>query len=130
VKRLIKNTGIFFLLLAGLAVSAHMIIPHDHHIGDSSSGQEDSCPFSSGKTDHHKGFPIHCHAFNDLASEKIVISLLPVIDRQNYLAIITLFDPFAFVLKFHSPPDTEYWELIPEPFLLEFSSLRAPPVLS
>jgi hypothetical protein len=130
VKHFIKYFRLLFLLLAGLAVSAHAIIPHDHHLSESSASSEDTCPFSNEKPDHHNGFPIHCHAFNDLASEKIVMSLVPLIDRHNYIAIASISDPFASSLRFQSSCDSEYWELIPEPSLLEFSPLRAPPALS
>jgi hypothetical protein len=130
VRKILKYIPGFFLLLAGLAVSAHAIIPHDHHLSESSASHDDTCPFSNDKPDHHKGFPIHCHAFNDLASEKIVMSLVPLVDRHNYIAIATVFDPFAFSLRFQSSSDSDYWELIPEPSLLEFSPLRAPPSLS
>jgi len=62
---------IFFLLLAVSVLNAHMIIPHDHHKADSNLCSENSNPVSKTGSAHHHGFPGHCYAFNDLASEKV-----------------------------------------------------------
>jgi hypothetical protein len=68
--RLSKKIGAFFLLLSGIILVAHLIVPHDHHLSDSNASADWSLPCSKSSNDHHHGFPIHCHAFNDLASEK------------------------------------------------------------
>ena len=75
-RKILKNIPPFFLLLAGLIVIAHMIIPHDHHLSESGSDLNDTCPFSKNKTSHSTHFPVHCHAFNDIASEKAIILIL------------------------------------------------------
>jgi hypothetical protein len=71
-----RSICIFFLLLAGLVISAHMIIPHDHHLSDTINGQRDGCPVSDGKSGHSTGLPVHCHAFNDLAAKKFTSIVL------------------------------------------------------
>jgi hypothetical protein len=68
--RIGKKIPLYMLWLASMALIAHMVIPHDHHICESFSSEEERCPESNNRTGHHHGFPIHCHAFNDLASEK------------------------------------------------------------
>lgn len=65
-----KNIQVILLFIAGLAIGVHMIIPHDHHPIDSFISQDDTCPVSKDKTQHPAGFPVHCHACNDLTSEK------------------------------------------------------------
>jgi len=47
-----------------------MIIPHDHHLAGAIPGRDETCPYSKEETGNHKGFPVHCHAFNDLNAEK------------------------------------------------------------
>jgi hypothetical protein len=68
--RIIKKIQFFFLFLAISVLNAHMIIPHDHHIADSEACHGVSYPVSQNRHSHHPGFPPHCHAFNDLTSEK------------------------------------------------------------
>src|SRR5512133_1647449 len=70
--RVFKYARLSFLLLAVTLLNAHMIIPHDHHQSDSDSCQQDSFPSSKQESSHHSGLPLHCHAFNDLTSEKAV----------------------------------------------------------
>lgn len=75
---LLKHISVFPLLLAGLILGAHQLIPHDHHIADSYSNQDKDCPASDNQSNHNSGFPVHCHAFNDLVSEKSRINnILP-----------------------------------------------------
>jgi hypothetical protein len=61
---------VVFLWVAGLTLSAHMLLPHDHHISDIYSHQDESCPVSDENSSHKPAFPVHCHAFNNLTSEK------------------------------------------------------------
>jgi hypothetical protein len=128
--RIIKNIPAFSILFAGLAISAHMIIPHDHHLAEPFSSQEDSCPVSNDKAGHHTGFPVHCHAFNDLSSEKATTSFIPANIRHNDIAFGSFPDPFA--LDLHSPCITfiDIRKPFPDSHFLEFSPLRAPPSIS
>jgi hypothetical protein len=124
-RKAVKYLPVFFMLLAWMILTAHQIIPHDHHLSDSFSGNEHKCPVSDSKTDHHKGFPLHCHAFNDLTSEKVLKFIL-----ANYIHF-TLFSAGSFSYAFQpesmdmtftaAEPD------LPEFHLLNFYSLRAPP---
>jgi hypothetical protein len=69
-KRIIRLLRIFTLFAAVASINIHMIIPHDHHLTESVSAQDDSCPASKNEPGHHTGLPVHCHACNDLAFEK------------------------------------------------------------
>ena len=69
----VKKIPAFFLFLAASVFYAHMIIPHDHHLAEADVCQENGSQASGKHTTHHNGFPVHCHAFNDLTSEKAII---------------------------------------------------------
>ena len=128
--KVFKNISIFSLWIACVVITAHLIIPHDHHLADSFSTMEDSCPVSNGKTDHSSGFPIHCHAFNDLTSEKATTFYFTCNVQNNDIVIRSIIDPSAFELQFHIIPIIELREPFPDPYLLELSQFRAPPSLS
>jgi hypothetical protein len=123
-----KRLPVFFLLFAWMVLTAHQIIPHDHHLTESYSNKEEKCPASDAKTDHHKGFPAHCHAFNDLASEKVIKFVL-----AKYISITLLssgssscaFEPYALWTEFKDISQT-----FPDSHFLIFTTLRAPPSLS
>ena len=127
-RKVTKYISVCSLWLAGLIMGAHLIIPHDHHLTDSYSNQDKNCPASENKSGHHTGFPVHCHAFNDLTSDKVrpiqffqniqntafalhKISYSTEIDLQVFC--ITIFDLQKPVLKSYT---------------LDLSLLRAPPV--
>ena len=68
--KFVKCVSVFFLWLATISVSAHLFIPHDHHLTDTLPNQDKNCPASNQSSDNHSGLPIHCLAFNDFTSEK------------------------------------------------------------
>ncbi len=129
-RKIIKNISVFFLWLAWLVITAHVIIPHDHHLAESFTNQEDSCPVSNGKTSHSSGFPVHCHAFNDLTSEKATTYYFTCNIQYNNIVISSFFDPFTFELQFHYILIIDLRESFPDPYFLELSQFRAPPSLS
>jgi hypothetical protein len=126
--KILRNIPFFFLLLAGLVMVAHQTIPHDHHLPVSVFNQDDSCPFSKDKSSHHPVLPVHCHAFNDLASEKATTFFL-----SDNVRIVSLFfsdydDVFATDLQQHSYTVLLLSEPVSDSHILEFSQLRAPPL--
>lgn len=123
--RIIKIIPVFFLLLAGVALNAHMMIPHDHHL----SGLENECPVSDAGTDHHSGFPAHCHAFNDLNSEKIRPENITINIEHEFLALSCYYVTYSSELYFSGKSIVNHFEQFPDSPLLESSSLRAPPSL-
>jgi hypothetical protein len=128
--RIIKKISVFFLWLAWLVLTAHMIIPHDHHLADSVTGQGDSCPLSPDKSERHSGFPPHCHAFNDLTSEKATAFLMQDQVHHNDLFFSDFTDIFVFELSTSPVTIFDIRKSFPDSNLLELSLLRAPPCLS
>jgi hypothetical protein len=127
-KRILKYLQFFLFWLSGITLSAHLIIPHDHHISDTGTKQESNCPVNDDHHDKHKGFPAHCHFFNDLATEKeskhIFFNILQadVLDFScdNELQLFAAGKNFLF---------PGYENLVPEdPGPEDYFSLRAPPV--
>lgn len=125
--RIIKIIQIFFLFLAVSVFNAHMIIPHDHHQADFDLCSENSTPFSKTGGTHHPGIPGHCHAFNNLASERATSLLIKKqAPFQNFVPDIVHVEQAADIqLLYESIID------ISIPPLLKgsqgLSSLRAPP---
>ena len=129
-RKIIKNIPAFFLWLAWLVIIAHSIIPHDHQFADSFTSKDDACPVSKGKTGHSSGFPVHCHAFNDLTSEKALTYFFSENIQYNNILISSFIDPFVFKLQFLCITIIEIRIPFPDSHLMELSPLRAPPSLS
>jgi hypothetical protein len=126
-RKIFRNISVLFIWLAWLVITAHLIIPHDHHSADSFATNQNSCATSHGKEDHHPGFPIHCHAFNDLASEKA----RPYIIKNVQNSVIG-FCSFSYSSVFESNfpwiKITDFQKFLPDSYLLAFTPLRAPPL--
>lgn len=125
-RKIFKYLSVFSLWIAGLTLSAHLLLPHDHHIADTSSNQDKNCPASNNKS----GFPVHCHAFNDLASEKS----RPIQISQNiqfyFIAFSSLSDASDFELQIPCVSVIDLRKPVFGSFTLELSLLRAPPALA
>ena len=124
------NLRICSLLLAGFVFSAHLVIPHDHHINDSVSNSGISCGDSHENAKKHHGFPTHCHAFNDLLAEKI--HAFDLTDQvQNVKSDIVI--DFRLRINHNALP---VYRIIPGYVMIpgsadpEPASLRAPPSVS
>lgn len=129
ITRIVRNLGVLFLLLAVSALVAHMIIPHDHHLAGSDAIQEDTCPVSDNSTNHQKGFHFHCHAFNDLASEKVIVYVIIRNTQCRDFATSSVFDSAVTDLQLSCLRFFDVLKLPVNSFILELSSLRAPPLL-
>ncbi len=129
ITRIIRNFGVLLLLLAALALVGHMIIPHDHHLVESDALQEDTCPVPNHSTNHHTGFPFHCHAFNDLASEKAISYVIIRNTQCRDFVTSCFFDLAVTDLQLSCSTFFDVLKLPVNSFILELSSLRAPPLL-
>ena len=129
-KKIFKYMTVFSFWLAGLSLSAHMLLPHDHHISGSLSKQEENCPASDNRSGQKSGFPVHCLAFNDLASEKA----RPIQISQNiqfsFITFSILTDTSTFNLQRSCTSLNDFSKPIFDSYILEFSLLRAPPALA
>jgi len=128
--KLLKYISVYLLWLAGLTVSAHWIVPHDHHIADPYSYQDNNCPVSDSKSDHKSGFPIHCHAFNDLASERARPYHNSHNFRLSFIALSFLTDSDALILRLSCISISDFHKPIFDSYVFELSLLRAPPSLA
>jgi hypothetical protein len=129
-RKVIKIIPVFSLWLACLALVSHLMIPHDHHLTETYTPQEESCPVSNENTGHQQGFPVHCHAFNVSDLQRAVIYILI---KENQSDDISSIEPQnAFVSgsgDFHITLfDTG--KFFTDSYFLELSSLRAPPSIS
>ena len=128
--RIIKSISVCFSFFAVLALYAHMVIPHDHHLAESDACLEDTCPASDNSTNHDRGFPFHCHAFNDLTSEKALTYNIIKNVRCLYLVAFFKFDSSltyeqSFLIRFF-----DICKLPVNSGILDLAALRAPPSLS
>jgi len=128
--RIIKSIRVFFLLLAGLAIIAHMIILHDHHLSDPINGQKDSCPVSNGKSGHHTGLPVHCHAFNDLAAKKLSSLILKKNIQAGFFTIIRFPDFRVNELLVARITIFDSRKPFPNIYIPDYSPFRGPPSVS
>jgi hypothetical protein len=128
---IIRSIPSLFLCLAALVLNAHMIIPHDHHIADSDVCQENRCPLPDSQTSQHKGLPLHCRAFNDLASEKPLtfVTIIKYIHNNDLVSGRNI-DSDISTVKFSSIRLSDLPQQSLNPGILEQSSLRAPPYIS
>jgi hypothetical protein len=123
-----NKLSVYFMLLAWMVITAHQVIPHDHHSGNEIVGNEHGCPLAGGSSDHHKGLPLHCHAFNDLSSEKIAKLVHTNCFQQDLFTAVRITCAIEPGYKTGNYLVTSPG--LPEFFHLSFFSLRAPPFFS
>ncbi len=123
---IIKSIRSFFLLLAGFLFFTHMIIPHDHHM-PVFSGQKEDCPSQHQKSDHRPLFPMHCHAFNDLAAEKCTQIIIKQEYQISFVAVIWHPVILTSVLFLPHGPQEDLLKPFQDISIPDFSPFRAPP---
>ena len=128
--KIFKYTSVFFLWLGVLALSGHLLLPHDHHITDTVSNQDEKCPASNNKSDHRSAFPVHCHALNELA----IVKARPIQILRNiqfsFIPFSILTDASDFTLQVSSISLIDFSRPIFNSFAPSLSCLRAPPAFS
>jgi hypothetical protein len=125
-----KYLPVFCLWLAVFILTAHQIIPHDHHVASAYADQDKNCSAPDHKSDHRSGFPVHCHALNDLLSEKSRLYNIPNNFQFNFVALINYTDTDTFHTQIQGELIFACLESVIDSATLELSDLRAPPVLS
>ena len=126
----VKSIRAFLLLLAGLAIVVHMIVPHDHHLPGPVNGLKESCALSNEKSDHRHSFPIHCNVFNDLAAEKISPVVVKMVTQTSYASVIWHPDQILQGLNLLLKVKENTGKPFPDIYIPDFSQLRAPPSMS
>jgi hypothetical protein len=127
--RIVRNISLYFIWIAVLAINAHMIIPHDHHQAESDASQESTCPVSNDNTNHHNGFPVHCHACNDLTTEKAVLLVVFRNIECKYFVTTSFLDLTPFKQHITGTGLFEVTRLAFKSYIPDLSLLRAPPAL-
>ena len=64
-----RNRKIVLMLLAGLIILFHAIIPHHHHFDSIESHPENLECETTNTNSHNENPDMHCHAFNLIFSE-------------------------------------------------------------
>jgi hypothetical protein len=116
--------------LAVAAIWAHMIIPHDHHLSDSFSGQEQNCPASHHQAGDKSEIPLHCHAFNDIASEEARSYHISQIITDGFVALAILPDDLVPESQVPCVRINDFRTPVLNTLLYKTSLLRAPPSLA
>lgn len=128
--KIIKYISGISLWIAGLTLCTHLLLPHDHHLTEPFSYQDNNCPVSENKSGHKPVFPPHCHAFNDFASEKERL----LHTSQNFQIIFfttgSISEASDFALQICLGHVIDIQKPVFDSFTLELSFLRAPPSLT
>jgi hypothetical protein len=125
--RFLKDISRIMMLLAVLAINAHLIIPHDHHLSESVKSQDDSCPISDNNSAPHSGFPVHCHELNDLAAGRISYYNFTNISQITDIISDGFHYETYFIPRIASGPVLNFQEPYPDSYYLASAQLRAPP---
>lgn len=128
--RIIKKIPVFILFVAGLAIMAHTIVPHDHHPVVTIASQEDRCPLTNDKTHQHPNFPVHCHACNDLTSESAATLAVIRNVQSKYFVITCIFDLTCLQSDTFELRIFDFSTLLFKSDITDLPLLRAPPSLS
>lgn len=130
-RKIIKNIPVYFLWTAWLVMTAHLMIPHDHHLSDSEATKDGSCPYSHSHEaeKHNSGFPFHCHAFNNITSEKAITFLLTVDLQSVDFVFGDVYDSHHLTLSSSKMVFSDFRKPLLDSEILELSALRAPPSL-
>jgi hypothetical protein len=126
----VKKIPAFFLFLAAAVFYAHMFIPHDHHLTEADVCQEKGGPAPGKHTTHQNGFPVHCHAFNDLTSEKAIIYIIFRHIQSVSSDPLSKSDLTGFAMPTTWISVFTGFKIAVNSGNLKLSSLRAPPVTS
>ncbi len=126
--RIVKILSSFSIALALSVFFAHMLIPHDHHLSDYGASEEESCPASKNNSHQSSRFPAHCHAFNDLASEKAITCT--ILKNIQSITFESLFISNTSETFFHSSGSCVFSAVVKlvNTSVPRLTSLRAPPV--
>lgn len=123
-----KRLQVIIMLVAGLVVCLHLIIPHDHHFTSTCSQQEQRSPLSKSTSDHSQSIPTHCNVLNDITLEKAAVWVIANIDYP--LPDFCPFGTFNANLPGFAPVQIGFNSLqilIVDPDFLDLSLLRGPP---
>ena len=88
-REIYKNTFAYILLIVGLIIFSHSIIPHDHHYTNVCETEHDA---HQGHEDADND-PVHCHFLNDIIIDKAI---------TNHSSNITNHLPLLFTIIYQN----------------------------
>lgn len=124
-----KYTGRLLVLIAGIIIFAHAVVPHHHHFDSIDAHSENSECETSNSERHGEKPKTHCHAFNIIVSEKsnnvfVKLSLA----SQLHFDLFNIETKPTIALNINSVIHTIYFGFSPlKQIFLTNHSLRAPP---
>tara|TARA_R110001583_G_scaffold10417_12_gene47977 strand:- start:37064 stop:37462 length:399 start_codon:yes stop_codon:yes gene_type:complete len=124
-----KHISKFLILIAGLIIFAHAVIPHHHHFDSIDAHSENSECKTSNSDMHSENPETHCHAFNITVSEKqsdIVVNSATVSHLHFDLFSIEIKPDIALNINDITNNIHLGFSLLKQKFLTNHS-LRAPP---
>ncbi len=83
-----ENITSILLLIVGLVIFSHSIIPHDHHYNSSVSDIEHHHHNDNDSGDE----PIHCHYFNNIDFDKVRTNNVTNIIKELPILYTVIFD--------------------------------------
>lgn len=124
-----KHISKFFILIAGLIIFAHAVIPHHHHF-DSIEAHPENLECETTNTDGHNENPdTHCHALNIIVSEKSGNSTVnSSLVSQLHFGLFSVNAKPEIAFNFNGKTLVIYFGFSPpRQIFLSNHSLRAPP---
>jgi hypothetical protein len=124
-----KHTSKFLILIAGLIICAHAVIPHHHHF-DSIEAHPENLECETTNSDSHNENPdTHCHALNIVVSEKPSnIAVNSSLVSQLHFDLFSIEAKPDLALSFNGGTKVFYFGFSPyKQIFLTNHSLRAPP---
>jgi hypothetical protein len=124
-----KHTSKFLILVAGIIIFAHAVIPHHHHFDSIEAHQENLECENTNPDKHNENPDTHCHAFNLIISEKANDLVVNTPSESNFH-----FDLFCvesnpeLTVRVEDPSKTCFFiSTLQKQKFLTSRSLRAPP---
>ena len=125
-----KNMRMVAILLAGVVILLHSVITHHHHSDLSTDhfGNVNNATRVPGESSDEANK--HCHAFNNIITEKVTSKTVNVKIEPNFnLILISVFDTFLYADNVE-PTTYIIWNVdIIKQYFSTVLSFRGPPTL-
>lgn len=127
-----KHTSKFLILIAGIIIFAHAVVPHHHHFEITHSTEQGSTCEAPVQGQNPDVPAPHCHAFNVLVSENTITTSL-----NHSLSDHFNFDTAGIIVQIETPSAKDITTTIfykhadfIKQFFFTAHSLRAPPAIA
>jgi hypothetical protein len=124
-----KHTSKFLILIAGIIIFAHAVVPHHHHF-DSIETHPENIDCENTRTDNHNENPdTHCYAFNLIISEKANDLVVNTPAESNFhFDLFCVESNYELTVRVDDPFKSCFFVLAQQKqIFLTSRSLRAPP---